>query len=506
MRFKFYIFKHRKKDNFERFYPFFLFFKIEHSIYLPFKQLMMFVEQVQRIKNKLIKAKNADVKLKVFGSEEHKYALGYTLNEKDILKFEKEYDLELPECYRTFLTNVGNGGIGFNASGAGPFYGIYPFGKMIEELIDKNTKEYLSQDCVWYPNMTDEYWDEITKNIDEEGISDEDFEIELGKIFSGILPLGSQGCSYIHGLVLNGEFKGRVVNLDLDRQKPKFTFENNFLDWYERWLDEVISGDLIVDTATWFGYSMGGKAEDLLETYFSVSEFNIKKDCLNALLKKAKLDTETLDVIEAEFKLRSGEIQEVLLQILTKFDYNKAHVHLIEYANENLLQVFQFVFWYAKEKSSDWLESIETNVGKINDEETFRFCTYLLKEMNIDYGEIIAPFASNENEDIRVSAYYSLGQLKNKSKYLETFIQGLNDKTDSVVRTALQALDGLEDKKLLIHYKSISERFPKEQNYILVNLNLRLKPFGLTNSTIKNIDVETYEFFTDKNKWYQFWK
>jgi hypothetical protein len=113
--------------------------------------------------------------------------------------------------------------------------------------------------------MTDENWKNLTKNIEEnDQISDYEFEVELGTLWGGILPIGSQGCTYLHGIVLNGEFKGRVVNLDIDRQKPQFTFETNFLDWYERWLDEVISGELITKTPSWFGYTKGGTEEELL--------------------------------------------------------------------------------------------------------------------------------------------------------------------------------------------------------------------------------------------------
>lgn len=449
--------------------------------------------QIERIKNKLITAKNTDKNLKVFGADSHKYILGKTVSNDQVLKFENDYDLKLPECYITFLTSIGNAGESFDSSGAGPFYGIYPLGKNIDELINENTVEFLKRDCVLYPNMTDEYWENLTEKIEDDAISDEDFEKELGKIYSGILPLGSQGCSYIHGLVLNGEYKGRVVNLDLDREKPKFTFESNFLNWYERWLDEVISEDLISDTSSWFGYSMGGTVESLLDRYFFAIEFDVKLDCLSALLKKAKLDLKTLDILEEQYQLSSGEIKEIQLQILTKFDYNRAHDYLVEYAKVNLLLVFQFVFWYAKDKSGDWLGAIESNIEKINDEDTFTFCTYLLKEMNIDYGYLIIPFASHFDDNIRVNAYYSLGQLGEKSKYLETFIQGLNDKVNRVVHSTLQALDGIEDKKLLKHYRIIAERFPKEQDYILANLNHRLKPYGLTNTTIKNIDVDNYD-------------
>lgn len=118
------------------------------------------------------------------------------------------------------------------------------------------------------------------------------------------------------------------------------------------------------------------------------------------------------------------------------------------------------------------------------------FCTYLLEEMNLDYGDIIIPFASNDDENIRVSAYYSLGQLNNKADYLDVFINGLYDNSNRVVHIVLQALDGVEDRKLLKYYKRIAEKYLVEEDYILVNLNHRLKPFGLTNTSIKAINVD----------------
>lgn len=448
------------------------------------------IEQIERIKNKLVEAKKTDKDLKVFGADSHKYILGKVVSNDAILKFETEYKVELPNCYKAFLMNIGNGDESFSSSAAGPFYGIYPLGKGVNEFITENPKEYLKGDCVLHPKMTDEDWENLTEKIEEDEISDEDYNIELGKIYGGILPIGSQGCSSYHAIVLNGEFKGRVVNINTERYTPQFTLESNFLDWYERWLDEVISEDLMQETAGWFGYSMGGSALDILESYFSTIDKEVKIDCLGGILKKQKLDSAILVIIEDEFRVSDVEVQTELLQILTKFDYERAYPYLIDFADVSLLDVVQFVFWYAKENSTDWLGVIESNIESINDDETFSFCVYLLKEMNIDYGYLIVPFVKSDNEEIRVTTYYMLGQLSNKSSYIDTFIIGLNDNSNRVLHAALQALNGVEDRRLLKYYKSIAERFPKEKDYILVNLNLRLKPFGLTNKTIKDLALD----------------
>jgi len=214
-----------------------------------------FTEQIERIELKLKLAKKVDRTLKVFGASSHKYKIGNVVSENKIKNFEHKYNIQIPICYKTFLTKIGNGGDSYQKSAAGPFYGIYPFGENIDELIDY-PEEYLSKKVKIHPNMTDEFWEDLIRKIEDDNeMSDEEYDKEMGNLFAGILPIGSQGCTYLHGIILNGEHKGKVVNLDVSRQKPKFTHENNFLDWYERWLDEVNSGELLKSSTNWYGYS-----------------------------------------------------------------------------------------------------------------------------------------------------------------------------------------------------------------------------------------------------------
>ncbi|OIV41608.1 SMI1/KNR4 family protein [Flavobacterium johnsoniae] len=449
------------------------------------------LSQIERIKKKLILAKEIDKDFEIFGADSHEYVVGEKVKDEDILEFESNYNVSLPDCYKAFLLYIGNGGKSYQNSAAGPSYGIFPLGENVDEFVYADPKKYLKEDCKLYPEMSDEFWADLTRDIDEnEDISNEDFEAELGKIYSGILPIGTQGCTYYYGLVLNGVFKGRIVNVDLDREKPFFTFESNFLDWYERWLDEITSESMTAETDL-FHYTLGGSVSHILNVFSTSNDEQIKLECLTGILKKQNIDSKILDVLEEEHKSK-GEIGKKLLQVLVKFDYNRARPYLFDFAKEDVLSVFQFVFWYAKDRSSDWLEFIKQNIERINDEKTFQFCTYLLQEMKLDYGGVIVPFSLNENKEIRRQLYYSLGQLENKRDYLDTFIMGLKDDSNWVIHSALQALEGVEDVKLLNHYKRIAERFPKEQDYILTNLDHRLKPFGLTHKTIKKIDIDNY--------------
>jgi hypothetical protein len=57
--------------------------------------------------------------LKLFGAGAHRYRFNPPLEPEVVAAFEASQALRLPEDYRDFILNVGNGG-------AGPCYGIYP--------------------------------------------------------------------------------------------------------------------------------------------------------------------------------------------------------------------------------------------------------------------------------------------------------------------------------------------------------------------------------------------
>jgi SMI1 / KNR4 family (SUKH-1) len=418
-----------------------------------------FKEQTERIRAKLKAAKQKDQQLKVHGADYHKYIIHPPLEESALSGFEKEYNISLPASFRAFLLHIGNGGVSQAGSAAGPFYGIYPLGKCVNDLISDPGK-YLSGPVKIYPGISDDDWNNLIKEAERDDISDADYEVAQGNIYAGILPIGCQGCAYIHGLVLNGEHTGKVVNIDIDRQKPRFTFEDTFLDWYERWLDEILSEDLLADGPSWFGYAMGGSVTSLLEKYRAATDKTTRLNCITGIQNKRSIEPNMAAIFENEYRLSEAAYKREWLQVLTKFSYPLAKPHLVDYCAIDLLAVAKFIWWYAKDKSIEWREIIEKNIGNIHDEETFRFCTYLLGEMKIDYAHLIVPMTANSDKDIRKTAFYTLGKLKKKSSYLDVFINGLNDPSNEVIHATLQALSGVKDKRLLPEYKKIAARFP----------------------------------------------
>ncbi|WP_455151790.1 SMI1/KNR4 family protein [Capnocytophaga sp.] len=441
-------------------------------------------EQLIRIQQKLAQAKAADKNLEVFGADAHQYHLNPPVSEAEVLAFEKKYGVQLPECYRAFMLTIGDAKAKKSDFIAGPYYGLYAFGTSLDSLLYEKTETYLKAPCNLSPDMTQEEWETLSDPLlpseEEEEEDDDKYFVERAKVFGGLLPLGSQGCTYEHALVLNGKYAGRVVNVDLDLAQPKFAFEANFLDWYERYLDEVISGQLIDDRPTWFGYHRGEPAEVLLNEYEHTTDRKTQTDCLEGVYhKKPPLQPALLDKIEKLIAL-DNEDRTFLIEILTQSSYERAKPYLQDLVTKDPKKVFQFVWWYAQDHCADWVSVVKELLPTITDERTFDFATYLLTEGDDNFEEVILPFTDNENHQIRSTAYYTLGKSKKKEQYLDTFIKGLQETDTGVLCTVMQALSEVTDERLLPYYKAIAKRFPEEKDYVLSNLEYRLASFGLT--------------------------
>ena len=75
-------------------------------------------EFIISVKEKLDELRWLDTSYSVFGSSTHKYRFNRVAEYKQIETFQQKYDCSLPNPYKDFLLEVGNGG-------AGPGYGCW---------------------------------------------------------------------------------------------------------------------------------------------------------------------------------------------------------------------------------------------------------------------------------------------------------------------------------------------------------------------------------------------
>lgn len=433
---------------------------------------MPYDEQIQRIKEKLPLAKQADPEFKVFGADSHEYEMGAPATEEEVRAFEEKYSISLPECYRSFLLHIGNGGNGYRKSAAGPFYGLYPFDRGVFELSDYADR-YLDKPVKVEPKMTEEAWTELQKRLDAQWDDSEDGYCNwLGDLFAGILPIGSQGCTYLHAIVLNGSHRGRVVNLDEDCCRPRFAFEANFLDWYERWLDEVIAGLLQSDNPTWFGYGMGGDEAQLMQAFEQAKDIETKIDAIRGLARLEHVCEATCRKLQELCDHENADLRHQAMWRLTEFAYPMAVDALrthIAGDDADCLAACQAIRWYAKDQAVQWAEEAIVRLPRARDDETRAFLGDVLHYSGIDYAETLKPFCFSDEEIQRSFGFSMLGELKNKAEHVELLAQGLEDPAPRVVQTTLYALRGVCDKRLVNSYRRVLERFGWD-NYVYTSI------------------------------------
>jgi len=442
-------------------------------------------QRTRRILDKLSQAKAADPELEVFGADAHGYVVHAPANPQAVSDFEARLGIQLPPAYRQFVLEVGDGGDGYNGSAAGPFYGVYGVGDSSGPMQSESLAKVVAKPCLLSPGMSRSDWEALVTRLGLDGELDDDtYDEALDTLFGGLLPLGAQGCSMYHGMVVNGPHTGRVVNFDMDRTGPPvFAFEPDFLAWYERWLDEIISGDLLQEGPSWFGYTRGGAEADLLAGWLDSEDAPTANDCLVGLLSKRVLSDATLDALAASRSV-NREHRALVCQIVCKHDPDKAQPLLAVLATQEPLAFLQCLHWHARDRAPQWQADVLAIADRITDLETFRFFTYVLEALPVDRGPILAPFTRHEQADMRRQALHALGKVADRRPHLHCFIAGLHDEDGTVVHASLQALNGVTDRSLLPHYRRVAERYPEERDHVLVNLEHRLKELGTSRAAL----------------------
>ena len=120
----------------------------------------------KRILKLLEQAKAKDPDFERFGAYSHQYRLAAPASEEQILKFEEQQGIRLPEEYRDFLLHVGNGG-------AGPYYGLDGIRDLGDDLHDSHGARIyrVQEEPVIYPKMSDEEWNRMTAPESRQGDS-----------------------------------------------------------------------------------------------------------------------------------------------------------------------------------------------------------------------------------------------------------------------------------------------------------------------------------------------
>lgn len=175
---------------------------------------------LERVADKLRRLARADPHLEQFGAEAHRYVLRAPLPEAEVARIEVERGVTLPDDYRRFLTQLGDGG-------AGPDYGLGALAQSLMPALDAP-----------FPYVEDHDLDDADPAEDEDAWDDRG---ERPPWRQGVLAIGDKGCGYYNLLVVTGPARGQVFFDYTAAENGFVASQQAFLPWYEGWLDRALA-------------------------------------------------------------------------------------------------------------------------------------------------------------------------------------------------------------------------------------------------------------------------
>jgi len=160
------------------------------------------------------------------------------LEETEVLAFESQYNIRLPEEYREFLLTVANGGVG-------PVYALERLGQyngtswdeipgMVGEL--SSPFPYIDQ---WNAKPID-----ASRPVEEQ-YQQQDWYWDARHV-NGAIPISSLGCGLVQLLIVTGSERGNIWFDDRADWKglyPDSTDHSKrvtFFEWYRNWADDEL--------------------------------------------------------------------------------------------------------------------------------------------------------------------------------------------------------------------------------------------------------------------------
>jgi hypothetical protein len=163
------------------------------------------------------------------------YVLEPCIDEAEIIAFEEHHRIRLPEDYRTFISKLGNGGVGPKS--------LLPLGKY--DLGDGYPQIGNMNAAFPYEKLVTVFRDTM-KNGEEESELDAWSE-QLNRVWSmnkpvnGALPICDTGCKNYIWIVITGSGRGQIWEDERASANAWYPTGLSFAQWYETWLEETLA-------------------------------------------------------------------------------------------------------------------------------------------------------------------------------------------------------------------------------------------------------------------------
>lgn len=199
------------------------------------KELMC---RLDNIREKIDRLSKLDDQRDVFGANKHRYELNECITRSALSVIEDEYRISLPDDYRAFLSELGNGGVG-------PSFGLYRIEQSIDRLCRRQAFERKRGLPISGLQSESPFTDEDARNIIQRRLDgDTYYAIKRKGTRNGALEISHRGAA-ADFLIINGSQRGKMWCLDenLGNWCPSVVELSrcDFLSWYEVWLEHWLS-------------------------------------------------------------------------------------------------------------------------------------------------------------------------------------------------------------------------------------------------------------------------
>jgi len=264
---------------------------------------------------------------------------------------------------------------------------------------------------------------------------------------------------------VTGKYRGRLVRTDLNEEGPfYFIHDENFLDWYERWLDDFIA-DMSMGS---FGGSIAGSQQELRTMYQDEKRTFMQRTIMFGLGRFPKIDSETITLWEDICKAESSE--EVCYAALWE---------LVDKRAPNTFDIMQLVFNSNSEKRNACIKllrrasehdvDIEPLIPKLLESmptlnsELFSHAIWAIQETSYNKYANFLPFLELPDNQIKRTVIWALdiSADRNTGDFVERILPFFNDDDMEMVRSAILSLMEIQDDRIPPLVDEAYRRFPE---------------------------------------------
>lgn len=348
----------------------------------------------------------------------------------------------------------------------------------IEETLNElaTYNEYINQTLPYHdkiypqtisPTTTKEQWEQYMDELDE--IPDEEYDEYMGKLVTGILVIGTQGCTYDNLLVLTKEYTGNIMYIDwnLEQEYAPINIKMGFLEWIELYFKEIVDGHNLAS----YGYRAIISEQQIRQTYIATADVEDKIKMLDALYRYNKLEEQTLDFLEkTEDEQTDSERVELLLHYNVKRGI-QAFDRCFERGNSMAISRC------ARRLPDEWkdryydkmLSLLYKHADMMTESVLFFIC-----DCNNKKAADLADYACKQMDaNILKTVIYTMGKCLDWVKCIDMFIDWMKSDEYWIAHTALQAVSRKKHPKLLPVFQWMLEKY-KDDSMMLSNLKIAM--------------------------------